>query len=239
MPIDRSPGAKGLSVKNFVPEGWPISAAMQIQRHINVVLRDQDECSVMLTGGRSAERLYVAWHRLPGFHMMTGVRFFFGDERCVPPHDPESNYGMVMRTLFTQGVPEGCSVCRIEADQPDRDAAAWCYEDILPDNVDVMLLGAGDDGHIASLFPASPALQEKNRRVVPVSGPKPPCDRLTITPPVISQARYVFVLAPGSAKAKVLSDALEDPDDFNTLPARLVLNATWLLDSGLPEAIVP
>ena len=81
------------------------------------------------------------------------MSFYFGDERCVPPDHDESNYGMEMQTLFSHGVPIECSVFRMEADAIDIEAAAQRYADLLPDSIDVILLGVGEDGHIASLFP--------------------------------------------------------------------------------------
>lgn len=216
------------------PKEWPALAAGKIQKAILDVLNEQGQCSVMLTGGRSADRLYTAWSELPAFQSLTGVRFYFGDERCVPPSHPESNYGMVMRTLFRRGVPPGCTIFRMEADDPDQEAAARRYSEALPDMVDVMILSVGEDGHIASLFPGGAALRENHRRVVPATGSKPPCMRLTITPSGIVHAKSIFVLAIGAAKAAVLSKALLVPADFDSLPARLVLNATWLLDSALP-----
>ncbi|MDO8313512.1 MAG: 6-phosphogluconolactonase [Sideroxyarcus sp.] len=223
-------------IRQFDVVEWPMQSARLIQGSINAVLFERGQCSVMLTGGRSAERLYTAWAGLPAFLQMTGVQFYFGDERFVPPDHPESNYGMAMRTLFNQGVPLGCSVFRMEADDPNHEAAALRYEVGLPDKVDVLLLGVGEDGHIASLFPGSVVLKEVHRRVVSVTGPKPPHERLTITPPVIAQARSVFVLATGAAKAQILVKALQKAGDFDTIPARLVLNATWLLDTPYFEA---
>jgi 6-phosphogluconolactonase/glucosamine-6-phosphate isomerase/deaminase len=119
---------------------------------------------------------------------MTGVSFF-GDERCVLPDNAESNYGIAMQTLFLHGVPVRCAVFRMGADAADREAAAQRYADLLPDSIDVLLLGVGEEGHIASLFPNSASLQERKRRVIPITGPKPPFERLTITPPVIAQAK--------------------------------------------------
>lgn len=224
-------------VRQFDGLEWPVQSARIIQDRIDSILLKRGPCSVMLTGGRSAERLYSAWVEFPAFRQMTGVQFFFGDERCVPPDHPDSNYGMVMQTLFNQGVPAGCSVFRMEADDTDREAAALRYEEILPERVDVLLLGVGEDGHIASLFPGSQALHEVSRRVMSISGPKPPHERLTITPTIIMQANSIFVLASGVAKAQILVKALQQADDFDTIPACLVLDAIWLLDSAMPKHI--
>ena len=93
---------------------------------------------------------------------MTGVSFYFGDERCVTPDHAESNYGMAMKTLFPQSVPTGCAVFRMEADTADQEAATQRYAYLLPDLIDVLLLGVGEDGHIASLFPNNAALKESS-----------------------------------------------------------------------------
>ena len=162
---------------------------------------------------------------------LKGVRFLFGDERCVPPDHAESNYALVMKTLLAKGVPSGCSIVRMEAENPDREAVAKSYEKFIPKNVDVLLLGMGTDGHIASLFPDSPALRSMQRSVVPIIGPKPPYERLTITPRVITRARSVFVMVTGAEKGKVLAEALLSTEDFLSLPVRLASGGTWLLDA--------
>lgn len=185
----------------------------------------------MLTGGRSAAKLYEALSGSPEFHHLRNVHFFFGDERCVAPDHPESNYGLAMRTLFRYGVPSACKLTRMEVDQVDRDAAALEYERQLPKRLDILLLSVGEDGHIASLFPYDSALFEAHRRVLPAAVSKPPFERLTVTPCVITQARQVFVMAFGKDKAAVYERAKLAPSDISELPARLVLNATWFLDS--------
>jgi len=222
-------------VRVFDAEQWPILAAKQISEAISFTLQDEKRCSVMLTGGRSAEQLYDAWALLPDFQQMTGVSFFFGDERNVPPDHPASNYGMTMRTLFSRGVPEGCSIFRMDGEDPDRDAAASRYGEVLPESIDVLLLGVGEDGHIASLFPASAALHESTHRVVPVTGSKPPMQRLSIGPRVIARAKMIFVLANGNRKAEVLTRAQLDRGNIEALPARLVLHATWLMDRDVTQ----
>lgn len=214
---------------------WASAAANLVMEAIVQTCLAQGSCSVMLTGGRSAGRLYEAWAALPEFDQMRHVDFYFGDERCVPPDHPESNCGLAMCTLFQHGVPAACSVIRMVADQADSDAAAAAYEQLLPDRLDVLLLSVGEDGHIASLFPYSDALLETRRRVVPVCVPKPPYERLTVTPPLIAAAAQVFVMAIGSAKAAVFKQAQAEPQAIAALPARLVLSATWFLDTHLAD----
>lgn len=215
------------------PAVWAKTAATQIMVAITQTIEAQGGCSVILTGGRSAAHLYQAWAALADFDQLRNVHFYFGDERCVPPDHPESNYGLAMRTLFQRGVPQDCKVTRIHAERPDREAAAEEYAEKLPNRPGIMLLSVGEDGHIASLFPHSPALLESHRRVVHVHAPKLPMERLTVTPLVIAQAKQVFVLAIGSEKAAVMRQAQTVPNDIFELPARLVLNATWFLDTQL------
>ena len=98
----------------------------------------------------------------------------FGDERCVPPDHDESNYGMAMQTLFSHGVPIECSVFRMEADAIDIEAAEQRYADLLPDSIDVILLGVGEDGHIASLFPTILRFKSVNGELFSSQAPSRP-----------------------------------------------------------------
>jgi 6-phosphogluconolactonase/glucosamine-6-phosphate isomerase/deaminase len=109
-------------------------------------------------------------------------------------------------------------------EQPDR--AAQAYESILPERIDVLLLGMGADGHTASLFPGSAALDEVTRRVMPVIGNKPPMQRLSVTPPVIQQAKHLLLMAQGDDKADAVRWALQD----GSVPAALARDGDWLLD---------
>jgi 6-phosphogluconolactonase len=209
--------------------GWADFAADIIGHEIRSVLSRKNVCHVMLTGGNTVEGLYKKWASLPTFPF-PHLSFLIGDERCVPSDDPDSNYNMVMKTLLIKGVPVGCSIARMEAENPDRKAAARAYEKLIPSEIDVLLLGVGADGHIASLFPGSSALLVKDRSVVPVTGSKAPYQRLTITPRVIASAKSVFILATGERKGKVLAEALKPESSFMSLPVCLTLGGTWLLD---------
>jgi 6-phosphogluconolactonase len=90
----------------------------------------------------------------------------------------------------------------------------------------------GEDGHTASLFPGSPALDERLERVAAVVGPRPPHRRMTVTPPVIESARDVLVLVSGPGKAQTLARVLEGPPDVRALPAQIALGGTWIVDAA-------
>jgi 6-phosphogluconolactonase len=224
-------------VVRFNKANWALCAASLIHGRVMAVSEVEGSCSVMLTGGRSAEALYSAWAKHPDFVKLRNVRFYFGDERCVPPADIASNFGLAMRTLFFRALPAECSISRMEAEDPDREGACLRYESLLPSKIDVLLLGVGEDGHIASLFPGGEALGERSRKVVPVTGNKEPRERMTITPVVIEQASSIFVLANGAEKAGVLQRVIASPEDFIALPACLARDATWLLDTVLQSDI--
>jgi 6-phosphogluconolactonase len=118
----------------------------------------------------------------------------------------------------------------MEAERPDREAAAREYERALPPRLDVLVLGMGPDGHTASLFPGSAALDERRRLVVPVVGARPPAERLTITPPVIEAARRVAVIATGGDKAAMVARAIDGPLAPNAVPIQLARRGVWFLD---------
>jgi len=90
----------------------------------------------------------------------------------------------------------------MQAEKQDLEKAAKAYETLLPNSIDILLLGIGEDGHIASLFPNSPQLQEQKRLCLPITGPKPPYKRLTVTPPLIKSAKTTYILAQGKEKVK-------------------------------------
>lgn len=219
---------KGTRVNCLDAAIWADGTAALVMGVILQTCELHGSCSVALTGGRSAKLLYESWAALPGFSQLRNVHFYFGDERCVPPDHPESNYGLAMRGLFQRGVPQNCSITRIAADRDDCGEAATLYEQQLPDRLDLLLLSVGLDGHIASIFPHSTVLNETSGRVVAISGSKPPYDRITITPQVICSARHVIVMALGSEKRIVYEQAQCNPTDIATLPVRLVLDRTWI-----------
>lgn len=208
------------------------TAAEWILKQIETAARSRGVCSVALAGGSTPRALYEVLgnsdlaERLP----WEQVDWYFGDERAVPMDHPESNYKLVLDTLFRLHREGVGRTYRMPADAPDPEAAADHYGRRFPETVDLLLLGMGPDGHTASLFPGSPALDVRDRRVVATEGPKPPHRRMTITPPVIENARSVVVLAAGIEKAAMVARALGGPLDVKAVPAQLARHGTWFVD---------
>lgn len=185
--------------------------------------------NLMLTGGRTASQLYRILSANPKFiNAVKGLQIFFTDERAVSPLSNGSNCKLVVDSFCSSINLNELSINRMHADDSDLERAAQSYEAILPVSLDIILLTLGDDGHIASLFPGSPALLEMSRKVIPVNAPGPYTSRITITPRVISNARNVFVLALGGKKRSIYNEALKNPQNVFDMPARLVLNRTWV-----------
>jgi 6-phosphogluconolactonase len=188
-----------------------------------------------LAGGNTPRVVYEGIARVGADFPWSKTQITFGDERCVPPDHPDSNYGMARESLLAPtNIPEG-NVFRMRG-EIEQAVAADEYEARLAAVAsrfgearyvhDVLLLGLGPDGHTASLFPGSPALDEKVRNVVPVIGPKPPPQRITLTFPIINAARKVIFLASDKSKQTVI-DAAQAGDD--RYPSSRVTSATWLL----------
>jgi 6-phosphogluconolactonase len=172
------------------------------------------------------------------------VHLFWGDERCVPPDHPESNFRMVQETLLAQVPLPPENIHQIPVDQGSPEAAATAYERIiqryfqledgeLPE-FDLVLLGLGEDGHTASLFPHAAAVHERRRLVVATSGGSPNLPRVTLTVPVLNHARRLVWLVTGAQKAPIVRKVLQGPEQLEEIPAQRVraLQGTslWLLD---------
>lgn len=195
-------------------------------------IRLRGGCALALAGGATPRPVYERLARDPLAARIDWrrVEVFFGDERAVSPADPASNFRMAAAALLDHvPIPAG-RIHRLEADRADLDAAARDYERLLPARLDLLLLGMGPDGHTASLFPGSTALEERTRRVVRATAATPPRTRLTITPLVISAARRVAVLVAGADKAATVARVLEGPPQPRDLPAQLALGGIWFLD---------
>jgi len=188
-----------------------------------------------LSGGNTPREVYAAMADVGRSFSWDKMQITFGDERCVAPHDKDSNFRMVQESLLTAAPIPGGNVFRIRG-EIDPSAAAAEYEAKLAAVAarfgeeryvhDLVLLGLGPDGHTASLFPGSPALDESKRNVIPATGAKPPPQRITFTFPLINAAREIAFLVREDSKQTVVAEVQAgDPRH----PASRVKPATWLL----------
>lgn len=209
---------------NQIPE---VSAPI-IAKALKLAIDGRGEASLCLAGGNTPKATYQALTQAAELPW-SRVSVYFGDERCVPPDHPQSNYRLAREALLDQVEILSGSVHRIRAESSDPGAAAEDYARLLPGAFDVLILGIGEDGHTASLFPGSPLLRETQRLALPVTGPKAPFERITLTPPALV-GRLTLVLAAGGAKSNAVARALEGPLDLDGCPAQLARDAVWILD---------
>jgi len=228
----------------------PAVAAQAAERFAAICGRaaaSRGACAVALSGGETPKLLYarlaaepyrsrVPWDRL---------QVFWGDERCVPPDDPRSNFRLAHEMLLSKvPLPEN-RIHRMPADTADHAAAAAAYAEtlraVLPaaadgwPRFDLVLLGLGDNAHTASLFPRTEALRERDRAVVAEFIDDAGMWRMTLTVPVLTRAAEILFLVSGASKAEAVRAVLEGPADPENLPATLIRpvdgRVTWLLDA--------
>lgn len=225
-------------IKNDLDEISEAAAGLFVAIAIEAVAT-RGKFSVALAGGSTPRALYslLASEKYREKIKWSKVRFFFGDERNVPPDSTESNYRMANETLFTPLGVDAKTVHRwkTELDPPD---AASEYERELQANgpLDLVLLGLGSDAHTASLFPRTDALDERERLAVANWVENLGDHRLTMTFAAINAARDVVFLVSGSEKANAVAEVLEGRSRSDDLPAQRVKpvngNLFWFLDNA-------
>jgi 6-phosphogluconolactonase len=234
------------------PQELFAAAAEEVVRAANEAVSQRGRFSIALSGGSTPKSLFnllatnaksaLPWDR---------AFFFWSDERHVPPTDDQSNYRMADEAMLSKvPVPAG-NVLRILAENPDAAAAATAYEQTLrtffnvqPGEIprfDLILLGMGPDGHTASLFPGTAALQEKSHLVVANWVEKLKTSRLTFTLPLINAARSVAFLVSGIDKAPAFYEVLEGTAPGEQYPSKLVRptdgRLIWFLDRAAASQI--
>jgi len=214
-------------------------AADFILEHAHKALDERDEFRIALSGGNTPRPVYARLAVIANGLPWESLHITFGDERCVPPDDQASNFRMVRETLLAPAAVPEKSVMRMRG-EIDPQIAAQEYQDDLDLMAtqrgepiyrhDLILLGLGDDGHTASLFPETAALDERLRRVVANFVPKLNAWRLTFTFPLINHARHILFLV-GAAKNPALIERVWKGDP--QLPAArvdpLAGNMTWMI----------
>lgn len=200
------------------PDGDALSRAAldELLRIMSDAVRERGRFAIALAGGHTPAKLYQMWAQGGGKGGMRTpwerVHLFWGDERYVADDDPASNYRMARESLIAHVPIPGENVHPMPTDLPQPEKAAEAYEAELrrffgagAPAFDLQLLGLGVEGHTASLFPGSLALDERQRWVAPVVAPAKPPQRLTLTLPVLNQARNTFFLVTGADKRPIVA----------------------------------
>lgn len=227
------------------------AATGEFVRMADEALKTESRFTVALAGGSTPLQMYS---RLAALHVdWERVHFFWGDERCVPPSNPDSNFHLADEALLNSVLIPLGNIHRIPGELPVEEAAQK-YEDVLrhffgsgsPPRFNLVLLGLGSDGHTASLFPGTPAIKEKRRWVAGVRHAVPPLplvDRVTLTLPVLNAAANVLFLVSGEEKAERLAQVLYGSIRPSLFPAQAVkpVNGTvrWLVDQAAAANLPP
>ena len=234
------------------PQELSEAAAGEVVRDATEAVKARGRFTIALSGGSTPKNLFNllatnARNALPWDRMY----FFWGDERHVPPTDQDSNYRMAEEVMLSKvPVPPG-NVFRMAAENPDAARVAEDYEKTLrkffqlapgdTPQFDLILLGMGPDGHTASLFPGTAALQERFRLVVSNWVEKLKTNRLSFTLPVLNAARCVAFLVSGTDKAPALKTVLEENASAEQYPAKLVNPSAgrliWFLDRAAASSL--
>jgi len=217
-------------------------------------IEERGRMRLALAGGRTPETLYRLLAESPYQEAVAWplIEVFWGDERCVWPDHPESNYRMAREALLSKVPIPAANVHRMRGEFPDPAAAAREYEAVLrrvietggngPPRFDLCLLGLGPDGHTASLFPGSGVVRETRRFTAAAWVEGLEAWRLTLTPPVLNAARHVLFLVTGADKAEAVREVLEGSEDPDRLPAQIVKppngKVEWLLDRAAARSLV-
>ncbi len=225
------------------------AAAELFARQAKDAVKARGQFSVALSGGQTPKRTYEILARSPFREQVDWkqIHIFWGDERCVPPHDPRSNARLARRAWLDQ-VPLDPSRIHPISCLPSPAAGAREYEALLrkfctgaSPGLDLIFLGLGEDGHTASLFPDNGALEEREHWTAAVYVPAQGLHRVTLTPTFINQARVVAFLVAGAAKSQALREVLQGSRDSQRLPAQLIDpepgELYWLVDREAAEGL--
>ena len=219
------------------PADFSAEAAEFILHHARASIAERGLFRLALSGGNTPRAVHAQLVRLGPDLDWSRLQITFGDERCVPPDHADSNFLMAKESLLDPvAIPAG-NVFRIRG-EIDPAAAAQEYEEKLaavavrfgePRYVhDLILLGLGEDGHTASLFPSSPALDETVRNVIPATGPKPPPQRITMTFPLLNAARHACFLVTGAAKHPLVEEIVRGGSPHPAARVRAAA-VTWIV----------
>jgi len=231
-------------------EELALEAARKFAEMAEASTKDGGRFTVALSGGSTPKAKFHALTEKPYADTVPwrSIYFFWGDERCVPPDHPDSNYRMANETLLSKVPVPRENIFRIPAEDEDHERAAASYSETLRKffagerpALDLVFLGMGADGHTASLFPGTAALQAGDRIAAPNYVEKFQSWRITLTASAINMARSVIFLVAGADKAPALKEVIEGPRNPELYPSQLIEpsqgSLLWMIDEAAAKSL--
>jgi 6-phosphogluconolactonase len=231
-------------------DAWIKWGAEWISNQASISIRDRGRYSLVLSGGGTPKPVYQRLSQLLVSQQIEWRKFFifWGDERCVPPDDPQSNFRMAKETLLDDVAIPPENIFRIKGEL-DPAEAAQDYEQRISDffsqgasRFDTILLGLGEDGHTASLFPGTPGLEVRDRLAIENPHPYSGSWRVTLTYPTINASHSILFLVAGKNKAQVTAECIQNPDNPPDYPAKNITGSenppSWLLDKDAASNLI-
>jgi 6-phosphogluconolactonase len=213
------------------PDPAALAAAFAADFAAWVESQPDTKLTIALSGGSTPKRLFELWaHQYASTIDWSRLHFFWGDERCVAPDNPESNYGVAKALLFDHITIATTNIHRVRGEAAPKEEAAR-YEQEIAEYVkttdgapqfDLIILGMGDDGHTASIFPHQSEFLKSPRVCEVATHPQSGQQRITLTGPVINSAKKIDFLVTGASKSEVLADVIGQTGAFESYPAAAI-----------------
>lgn len=237
-----------VDIEIIEPKLFAGNVADEIAACLSDTINEKGAVNIMLSGGSTPASVYRALAAPPRITEVdwAKVSFFFGDERWVPNTDVQSNFRMAHETLLSQLPVEG-NVYPVDTGLSTPEEGAKQYDALLSKlvgnegQIDILLLGLGEDGHTASLFPNSEALNMDEKLVCAVKNPNDNTIRISITPKVIKNSKRILFIVKGGSKSSIVKKVIQGSDSPSIYPANLYKiangNVTWFLDSDSASSL--
>ncbi len=242
-----------VTIEVVEPKSFASAVADEIVASIDEILETKERCSLVLAGGRTPSSIYRLLARPPIVREIrwSAMDLFWGDERWVPQNHQHSNYNMVVETLLSQLGGDKPRVFPVDTSLSSPEAGAESYNQTIRAAVpvdsngipqfDMVVLGVGEDGHTASLFPGSSVLKQSGGICFPAKQPEDGSDRVTLSSATLCAAKRMIFIVKGESKSEVVKRILEGSESCEALPAKIYEKATgsvtWFLDSAAAKKL--
>ena len=241
-----------VAIEIIEPKSFASAVADEIVASIDEILEEKERCSLVLAGGRTPSSIYRLLSRPPLVREIhwSRIDLFWGDERWVPHDHHHSNYHMVFETLLSQLSTDKPTVFPVDTSLASPEAGAQAYEALVKRVVpsesgvprfDLSVLGIGEDGHTASLFPRDPVLEARGTVCHAISCPQDDGIRITLSPDALFSSKRMIFIVKGENKAEVMRRILQSNESASELPGKLYERATgsvtWFLDSAAAKKL--